>query len=54
LEESYPFDLDLKMCSGLGVVVNACNPITREAEAGGSQVQGQHGLHVVRPYKERD
>jgi hypothetical protein len=27
------------------VVVHTYNPSTREAEAGGSQVQDQHGLH---------
>jgi hypothetical protein len=30
---------------GCLVVVNACNPSTWEAEAGGSQVQDQPGLH---------
>jgi hypothetical protein len=27
------------------MVANTCNPSTGEAEAGGSQVQGQPGLH---------
>jgi hypothetical protein len=29
----------------LGVVVHSCNLSTQEAEAGGSLVQGQPGLH---------
>jgi hypothetical protein len=29
----------------LGAVVHFCNPSTLEAEAGGLQFQGQHGLH---------
>jgi hypothetical protein len=35
----------LRLVSLLGIVVRACNPSNQEVEAGGSQVQGQSGLH---------
>jgi hypothetical protein len=33
----------------LGMVSHACNPSSREAEAGGLRVQSQHGLHSKTP-----
>jgi hypothetical protein len=38
----------LKASSGSGMVTQACNPNTREAEAGGPQVRGQAELHTER------
>jgi hypothetical protein len=35
----------MRMDIKLGVVVHTFNPSIQEAEAGGSQVQGQPGLH---------
>jgi hypothetical protein len=40
----------LKTVFELSVVVYTYNPSTQEAEAGGSQVQGQPGLGFLRPY----